>query len=88
LSIVKGDPYNYEPEILENNIDGGIPVWPDYYEICKNGEILLSVKGRTIRKRVVSEQFKSADIPEDRKNTLKQLADKVSENEDIIMMIK
>ncbi len=88
LSIISGDPYNYNPEILENNIDGGIPVWPHYYEIGKNGEILLSVKGRTLKKRIQSEQFNLADAPEARKNALKQLADSVSENEDIIMLIK
>jgi hypothetical protein len=88
LSIISGDPYNYKPEILENNIDGGIPVWPHYSEIRKNGGILLSVKGKTLKKRIQSEQFNLADAPEARKNELKQLADSVSENEDIIMLIK
>jgi len=88
LSILRGDPYNYNPEILENNIDGGISVWPSYYEIGKNGEILLSVKGRTLKKRTQSDQFKLSDAPEARKNELKLLATSVSENEDIIMLIK
>jgi len=88
LSILSGDPYNYKPEILENNIDGGIPVWPHYSENRKNGGIQLSVKGKTLKKRIQSEQFKLSDAPEVEKNELKQLADSVSENEDIIMLIK
>ena len=59
LNIIKGDPYNYSPEILENNIDGGVPVWPAFYMIGKNGEILISLKGKDLKERVKSEQFKA-----------------------------
>ena len=31
LSVVNGDPFDYSPEILKNNFDGGIPVWPLSY---------------------------------------------------------
>src|SRR5450759_1495657 len=31
LSVIKGDPYDYSTEILRNNFDGGIPVWPSSY---------------------------------------------------------
>jgi hypothetical protein len=88
LIIIKGDPFNYEPEILENDIDGGIPVWPSYYEIGKNGSMLLSVKGKTLKKRIKSEQFKLSDATETKKNELRQLAGSVSDYEDILMVIK
>jgi hypothetical protein len=88
LGIVRGDPYDYNPEILENDIDGGIPVWPDQFEIGKDGEILLSVKGRTLKTRILSDHFKNADASEARKDLLRQLADNVSDYEDILMLIK
>ena len=74
LTIIKGDPYNYSPEILENNIDGGVPVWPAFYMIGKNGEIMISLKGKDLKERVKSEQFKNSEAPESKKNRLKQIA--------------
>jgi hypothetical protein len=88
LSIIKGDPYNYSPEILENNIDGGVPVWPAFYMIGKNGEILISLKGKDLKERIKSEQYKSSRAPALKKNALKQMADSVSDSEDILMIIK
>lgn len=88
LFILKGDPYNYSPEILENNIDGGMPVWPLSYMIGNNGEIIISLKGKELKDRTKSKQFLSSAAPELKKNELKQFAASVSENEDILMIIK
>ncbi len=88
LFILKGDPFNYSPEILENDIDGGMPVWPLSYMIGNNGEILISLKGQELKDRTKSEQFKNSAAPESKKNELKQLAASVSDNEDILMIIK
>jgi hypothetical protein len=88
LFILKGDPLNYTPEILENNIDGGMPVWPKSYMIGNNGEILISLKGQELKDRTKSEQFKSSAAPEVKKNELKQLALSVTETEDILMIVK
>jgi hypothetical protein len=88
LTIIKGDPYNYSPEILENNIDGGVPVWPAFYMVSKNGEILISLKGKDLKERIKSEHFINSDAPESGKNALKQLAASVSDSEDILMIVK
>lgn len=88
FSIIKGDPYNYSPEILKNNIDGGVPVWPAFYMVSKNGEIMISLKGKELKERIKSEQFKISVASELRKNALKQLANSVSDSEDILMIIK
>ena len=88
LFILKGDPFNYSPEILENDIDGGMPVWPLSYMIGNNGEILISLKGHELKDRIKSKQFKNSAAPESKKNELKQLAASVSDNEDILMIIK
>jgi hypothetical protein len=88
LYIIKGDPFNYSPEILENNLDGGLPVWPLSYMIGNNGEILMSLKGRELKDHVVSEQFRLSRAPEAKKKELEKLAGSVSVNEDILMIIK
>ena len=91
LSVIKGDPYDYSPEILANDIDGGLPVWPYHparYITGQNGEIIFSLKGKDLKARIKSEQFKNSSAPELKKNSLKQLADSVNDYEDILMIIK
>ena len=88
LSVIKGDPYDYSPEILENNIDGGLPVWPSSYMIGNNGEILISLKGKDLKDRVASRQFKLSGAPENKKKELEKLAGFVSKSEDILMIVK
>ena len=87
VSIIKGDPYDYSPEILENNIDGGLPVWPSSYMISKNGEILISLKGYDLRDRIKSKEFKLSGAPASNKKELETLAGTVSGSEDILMII-
>jgi hypothetical protein len=88
LWVLKGDPFDYKPEILGNNIDGGMPVWPASYMVSKNGEIMIALKGKDLKDRLKSEQFKNSVAPESKKNALKQLANSVSDSEDILMIIR
>jgi hypothetical protein len=88
FSVIKGNPFNYFPVILENNIDGGMPVWPSFYMISKNGEIMISLKGKDLKDRVKSKEFKLSGAPESKKKALEKLAASVSESEDVLMIIK
>jgi hypothetical protein len=88
LTIIKGDPFNYSPEILENNIDGGVPVWPLSYMISKNGEIMFPIKGSELKERVKSNEFKLSRAPSEKKEELEKLSVSVADNEDILMIIK
>lgn len=88
LTLINGDPYNYSPEILENNIDGGVPVWPAFYMVSKSGDIMVSLKGKDLKERIKSELYKSSVAPDLKKNALKQLAASVSDSEDILMILK
>jgi hypothetical protein len=88
FSVINGDPYDYSPEILKNNFDAGIPVWPSSYMIGNNGEMLISLKGKELKDRVKSEQFKVFAAPEAKKKELEKLAGVVSDNEDILMIVK
>jgi len=88
LFIVKGNPQNYEEDILENDLDGGLPVWPSSYMIGNNGEIMVSLKGSELKERVNSVQFKHSTAPAGKKNELKKLAESVSDSEDILMIVE
>jgi len=88
LDIVKGDPFDYDVEILKNNLDGGVPVWPSSYMIGINGEILISLKGRELKERVKSKEFSASAAPIAKKNEFKKLAQTVSDSEDILMIVE
>ena len=88
LTIIKGDPLNYSPEILENNIDGGVPVWPLSYMISKGGEMMIPLKGSELKERIKSNEFKLSRAPLEKKEELEKLAVSVADNEDILMIIK
>ena len=88
LSVINGDPFDYSPEIIKNNFDGGIPVWPLSYMVGNNGEMLISLKGKQLIDRVKTEQFKVSKAPEVKKKELENLAGVVSESEDILMIVR
>ena len=56
--------------------------------IGKNGEILISLKGKDLKERIRSGIFNRSSAPEVKKEELKKLAALVSGNEDILMLIK
>ncbi|HEX7585770.1 MAG TPA: DUF4933 domain-containing protein [Prolixibacteraceae bacterium] len=88
LQVVKGDPFDYEAPILVNNIDGGYPVWPLSYQVGSKGEIMLSLKGRDLKTQVKSTGFQNSTAPADKKEKLKQLANAVSDLDDILMIVQ
>lgn len=88
LQVVKGDPFDYEAPILVNNIDGGYPVWPLSYQVGSKGEIMLSLKGRDLKTQVKSTGFQNSTAPADKKEKLKQLANSVSDLDDILMIVQ
>jgi len=88
LSIVNNNPFDYAPDILKNNIDGGLPVWPSSYMISKNGEIMISFSGSELKNWINSEKFKSSKAPEVKKKELEKFIEAVKNNEDILMIVK
>jgi hypothetical protein len=88
LCLVKGDPFDYEAEILKNNLDGGLPVWPSSYMISVRGEIMVSLKGKDLKKRAKSKQFSKSTAPAVKKNEFVKLARSVSDDEDILMIVQ
>ena len=88
LQIINADPTNYDAAILENDIDGGLPVWPKNYMIGKNGEILVSVKGKELKLHVSSSAFRSSTVPADKKSKLMEFTNSVNKEDDILMIVK
>jgi len=88
LFIIEGDPTDYTPQILKNDIDGGVPVWPQSFMVGKNGEILLSLKGSEVKSHVQTAHFQKSTAMADRKENLKQLAASVSDQDDILMIVE
>jgi hypothetical protein len=88
LFIVKGDPQEYDPEILKNNLDGGMPVWPSSYMVGNKGEILISLKGKELKEHVQTASFKNSTAPAAKMNELLKLAQSISDDEDILMVVE
>ena len=88
LSILTTDPTYYDVPILKNDIDGGISVWPDAYNVGKKGEIWKALTGAELKAHVASDAFKSSNAPIAKKEALKSLAEKVRDEEQILMIVK
>ncbi len=88
LFIVKGDPHAYDPEILKNNLDGGMAVWPSSYMVGNNGEILISLKGKELKEHVKSASFNASTAPEAKKNDLLRMARSLRDDEDVLMIVE
>jgi hypothetical protein len=88
LQIVNTDPLDYAAPVLLNDTDGGYPVWPLSYQIGDKGEIMLSLKGSDLKSQVKSKQFIESVAPVDKKGKLKQMADSVNDEDDILMIVK
>jgi len=88
LVIILSDPKVYDTEILVNDLDGGLPVWPESYMIGDEGEIIGSLRGEDLKQRVASEAFKQSGAPEEARKRLISLASSVTPQTDIVMIVK
>ncbi|WP_167612118.1 DUF4933 domain-containing protein [Maribellus sediminis] len=88
LELVPADSLDYSPNILENDIDGGLPVWPSTYNSDKGNEILIPVFGHELKQHVNSDKYLHSNAPEEKKSALKKLSEEVADHERILMVIK
>jgi len=88
LQVIKSDPTDYSAPILENNIDGGCPVWPQSYMIGNKGEIASSLKGHELKSKVLSNQFQKSTASAEKKEKLKRLSDSITDQDDILMIVE
>ena len=52
------------PVGLENDLDGGMPFWPEF--ITPQGEMMKLVSGRVLKDYINSDEFKRASISEEK----------------------
>lgn len=88
LHIVKSDPTDYYADILDNNIDGGLSVWAESQMINKKGEIMISLKGRELKDHLKSDLYLNSSASQAKKEELKLLAKFLSDQDDILMIVK
>ncbi|PXY00875.1 hypothetical protein DF185_13335 [Marinifilum breve] len=88
LFIVERDPYDYQQNLLVNNIDGGFPVWPKSYMINRNGEIMLALRGKDIKEKVASDEFKNSKATYENKQKLIDLAANCKNDDQVLMLVK
>lgn len=88
LQFIKHNPTSYEMNILQNDIDGGFPVWPKSYMIDREGNIMIALRGKDIKEKVASNEFKNSPAPAGNKQKLIDLANSCSGNDQILMLVK
>jgi len=74
------------PEDILNDIDGGMPFWPDF--ISPQGEMMKLVSGRAIKDYVNSEEFKTADISQENRRKQISMASSLRATDMVIVIVK
>lgn len=74
------------PSGLINDLDGGIPFWPDY--ITPQDEMMKLVSGRAIMDYVNSEGFKTANISEENRRKQISMASGLRPTDMVIVIVK
>jgi hypothetical protein len=74
------------PEGLINDLDGGIPFWPDF--ITPQGEMMKLVSGQILKDFITSKEFKERTISEkDRQNQI-SMASGLKPTDMIVVIVK
>jgi hypothetical protein len=87
LTIVRSNPKDYSAEVLLNDLDGGVPVWPLSYQVSSKDELLIPLRGKDLKARVKSDEFRKSKAPSGKKEELIKMAQLVRDNDDILMIV-
>ncbi|MCJ7449847.1 MAG: DUF4933 domain-containing protein [Bacteroidales bacterium] len=74
------------PEGMQNDIDEGMPFWPDF--VTPRGEMMKLVSGKIIKDFVTSEGFKIAAISDENRRKQVSMATGLKNTDMIIMIVK
>jgi hypothetical protein len=74
------------PEGIVNDIDGGMPFWPDF--ITPDGEMMKLISGKIIKDFVNSEEFKTAAISDENRRKHLSMASGLKNTDMVIMIVK
>lgn len=78
--------YTLAPEGLKNDLDGGIPFWPEF--ITPQGEMMKLVSGKIIKDYVNSEEFNKADISQENRRKQISMATGLRLTDMVIVIVK
>jgi len=74
------------PEGLENDIDGGMPFWPEF--ITPQGEMMRLVSGRVLKDFTNSDEFRKASISEEKKQKQISMASGLRPTDMVVVIVK
>jgi len=71
---------------MENDLDGGIPFWPDY--VTPEGELMMQITGKQFRDYISSADFEQKVIPEDQRDRQVLMASSLKDNDHMLMFVR
>lgn len=74
------------PQGIVNDIDGGFLFWPQ--NVNAKGEVYEIVTGKTLKKHITTDRFQNSSAPQYKKDELKTLAEKVKNDQLILIVYK
>ena len=74
------------PEGLENDLDGGMPFWPEF--ITPQGEMMKLVSGRVFKDYFNSDKFKKAPVSEEKRQKLISMASGLRSTDMVVVIVK
>ena len=78
--------YTLAPEGLTNDLDGGIPFWPEF--ITPQGEMMKLVSGRVFKDYVNSEDFKKSTVSKENKQKQISMASGLRPTDMVVVIVK
>jgi Domain of unknown function (DUF4933) len=78
--------FSKEPEGIINDIDGGMPFWPDY--ITPQGEMIKLVSGKMIKDYINSAKFRESTISEENRKKQKSVGDELKPSDMVLVFVK
>lgn len=74
------------PEGLENDLDGGMPFWPEF--ITPQGEMMKLVSGRVFKDYFSSNEFKRSSVSEEKRQKLMSMASGLGPTDMVVVIVK
>ncbi len=78
--------FSNEPEGIINDIDGGMPFWPDY--ITPQGEMVKLVSGKMIKEYINSDRFRETTISEENRKKLVSIGSELKSSDMVLIFVK
>jgi hypothetical protein len=74
------------PDGLENDLDGGMPFWPDF--ITPQGEMMKLVSGRVLKDYINSDEFKKSSVSEEKKQKQISIVSGLRPTDMVVVIVK